>query len=244
MAKHSHSANIKHKKDRNDSAKSSFFLKFRRQLEQIIRSNGGLVTEKTIALANKNKFPKEKVYQIQKRILQEKADSKSRSPSDSFFFFEAPYGILLAWKNESEDEDEEKVLEDLISELRLKKLVGGLISAHFKLVHSLVVDKPLTSEERENLEALVFRLPPTLLEEVDYKEDNGFSYFFCSKEEPLKETSEFLKELFSEKDLKQSLVWVPLFQQKLLEVEEKKYFELLGKKLTEIGVSFTTNVEN
>ncbi|CAJ0764331.1 23828_t:CDS:2, partial [Entrophospora sp. SA101] len=60
---HSHSANIKHRKDRQDSARSQLFLKVRRKIENIIREEHE-VNEKSLSIARENKFPKEKVYQI------------------------------------------------------------------------------------------------------------------------------------------------------------------------------------
>jgi transcriptional/translational regulatory protein YebC/TACO1 len=63
MAGHSHSANIKYRKDRQDSARSQLFLKIRRKIENIIREEGE-VNEKSLSIARENRFPKEKVYQI------------------------------------------------------------------------------------------------------------------------------------------------------------------------------------
>ena len=63
MAGHSHSANIKYRKDRQDSARSQIFIKLRRKLENIVREEGK-ISEKSLSLARENKFPKEKVYQI------------------------------------------------------------------------------------------------------------------------------------------------------------------------------------
>lgn len=66
MAGHCHSANIKHKKDRKDNARSQLFLKLRKQLEQLIKTEG--ISEKVLALARKNKFPKEKVLKIAEEL--------------------------------------------------------------------------------------------------------------------------------------------------------------------------------
>ena len=63
MAGHSHSANIKHRKGRQDSARSQLFIKIRKKLENILREEGK-ISEKSLTLARENKFPKEKVYQI------------------------------------------------------------------------------------------------------------------------------------------------------------------------------------
>ncbi|CAI2192550.1 6388_t:CDS:2 [Funneliformis geosporum] len=49
MAGHSHSANIKHRKDRQDSARSQLFLKVRKKIENIIREEHE-VNEKSLIL--------------------------------------------------------------------------------------------------------------------------------------------------------------------------------------------------
>jgi len=63
MAGHSHSANIKYRKDRQDSARSKLFLKLRKKIENIIRKERE-VNEKVLSMAQENNFPKEKVHQI------------------------------------------------------------------------------------------------------------------------------------------------------------------------------------
>ncbi|CAI2201987.1 2153_t:CDS:2, partial [Funneliformis geosporum] len=63
IGSHSHSANIKHRKDRQDSVRSQLFLKIRKKIENVIREEHE-VNEKSLSIARENKFPKEKVYQI------------------------------------------------------------------------------------------------------------------------------------------------------------------------------------
>jgi len=63
MAGHSHSANIKHRKDRQDAARSQINLKLRKKIEAMIRQEGQ-IPEKALSLARESSFPKEKVYQI------------------------------------------------------------------------------------------------------------------------------------------------------------------------------------
>ncbi|CAI2162199.1 12439_t:CDS:2 [Funneliformis geosporum] len=70
MAGHSHSSNIKYRKDRQDNARSQLFLKLRKKIENIIREEHQ-VNEKSLSIARENKFPKEK----------------------------APYGILIYLEN-------------------------------------------------------------------------------------------------------------------------------------------------
>ena len=76
MAGHSHSANIKRRKNRQDNNRSQLFLKLGKQIEQIIRMNNGTITEKALTLAYKNGLSKKKVFQIQERVLK---DQKNKS---------------------------------------------------------------------------------------------------------------------------------------------------------------------
>src|SRR5438132_2742688 len=110
MAGHSHSANIKHRKDRQDSARSQLFLKVRRKIENIIREEHE-VNEKSLSIARENKFPKEKVYQIWEKVKGEGEKNHS-----SRVLYQAPYGILIYL------EDSKIITTDLISKLRFKSL--------------------------------------------------------------------------------------------------------------------------
>jgi transcriptional/translational regulatory protein YebC/TACO1 len=58
MAGHSHSANIKHRKDRQDNARSQLFLKVRKKIENILREERE-INEKTLSIVRETKFPKE-----------------------------------------------------------------------------------------------------------------------------------------------------------------------------------------
>jgi transcriptional/translational regulatory protein YebC/TACO1 len=71
MSGHSAYKNKKHRKGRQDEARSKTNLQIRRKLELLIKQEGG-VSERALSLARENNFPKEKVYQIEKKILGEK----------------------------------------------------------------------------------------------------------------------------------------------------------------------------
>ena len=49
MAGHSHSANIKYRKDRQDSARSQIFIKLRRKLENTLREEGKISEKSTFS---------------------------------------------------------------------------------------------------------------------------------------------------------------------------------------------------
>jgi transcriptional/translational regulatory protein YebC/TACO1 len=71
MSGHSAYKNKKHRKGRQDEMRSKLNLQVRRKLELLIRQEGK-VSEQALSIAQKNNFPKEKVYQIEKQILGEK----------------------------------------------------------------------------------------------------------------------------------------------------------------------------
>src|SRR5436305_11197268 len=109
MAGHSHSANIKYRKDRRDSARSQLFLKLRKKIENIIREERG-VNEKSLSIARENQFPKEKVYQIWEKIKENNEISASR------VFYQAPFGILVYLEGDI------TAVDSLVDKFKLKKL--------------------------------------------------------------------------------------------------------------------------
>src|SRR5688572_21671018 len=127
MAGHSHSANIKHRKDRQDDARAKLFLKLRKKIEIIIREERG-VNEKSLSIARENKFPKEKVYQIWGKIQEDKGDNSS-----SRAFYQASFGIVIYLKNSK------NITDDLEKKLKLKTLPFSSLPNYFQLVYSLKV---------------------------------------------------------------------------------------------------------
>jgi hypothetical protein len=163
MAGHSHSANIKYRKDRQDDARAKLFLKLRKKIENIIREERG-VNEKSLSIARENQFPKEKVYQIWEKIKENKENSPSR------VFYQALFGVLIYLEGDiSFDDSEDK--------FKLKKLSLSSLPSYFQLFYSLKVN--LRSDN--NLEEyLLAYLPNDIWEGVNYSEkekmlisDNG-----------------------------------------------------------------------
>lgn len=70
MAGHSHSANIKYRKDRQGAKKGVNFMKLAKKLEKMIKEGSGL--EKALSIAREANFPKEKVERIWEKHLTEK----------------------------------------------------------------------------------------------------------------------------------------------------------------------------
>jgi transcriptional/translational regulatory protein YebC/TACO1 len=137
MAGHSHSANIKHRKDRQDNARSQLFLKLRKKIENILREERE-INEKSLSIARENKFPKDKIYQIWEKIKNEgKEDSSSRA------FYQASYGIFIYL------EDNSSITNEVVKKLNLIQLPLSSLSNYFQLLHIL---KVTLKEKRSNLE--------------------------------------------------------------------------------------------
>ena len=145
MAGHSHSANIKYRKDRQDSVRGQLFLKVRKKIENIIQSEH-VISEKVLSIARENKFPKEKVYQIWEKFKENREKNSSTR-----VLYQAPFGILIYLDN-SKNIDAE-----LINKLRLKSLPLSSLSKYFQLSYSLKIS---LKEENNNLEEyLLTHLP-------------------------------------------------------------------------------------
>ena len=156
MAGHSHSANIKHRKDRQDSARSQLFLKVRKKIENIIREERE-VNEKALSIARENNFPKEKVDQIWEKIKNSGGGNHSTRA-----FYQAPFGILIYL------EDSKDVNTDLVSQLRLKSLPLSLLTNYFQILYSLKIN--LKKESNDLEEYLLTYLPDEIWEKLTYDE--------------------------------------------------------------------------
>ena len=108
MAGHSHSANIKYRKDRQDDARAKLFLKLRKKIENTLREEKE-VNEKSLSIARENQFPKEKVYQIWEKLKENKENFPSR------IFYQGLFGILIYI------EGDVNIASDLEDKFKLKK---------------------------------------------------------------------------------------------------------------------------
>src|ERR1700748_2681518 len=126
MSGHSHSANIKYRKDRQDDARAKLFLKLRKKLENILREEGQ-VNEKSLRVARENQFPKKKVYQIWEKMQANKELSSTR------FFYQGLFAILIYFEGEVNDINELEV------KFSLKKLPFSLLPSYFQIFYSLKV---------------------------------------------------------------------------------------------------------
>jgi len=207
MAGHSHSANIKYRKDRQDQARSQLFLKLRRKIESIIRQEGKITSE-VLSMARENSFPKEKVYQIFEKI-------KSEGEKNSFTrnLYQAPFGIFIYLEGNQDN------IDNAAQELKLKKIPLFSLLNYFQLCYSL----KLELEENYNLEEyLLTHFTIEILEKINYNEQNSE---IISTD---KQIAEKMKNIITKNQLKlkakeEKTFWKALVYQKLFEKEATNY---------------------
>jgi transcriptional/translational regulatory protein YebC/TACO1 len=152
VAGHSHSANIKHRKDRQDIARGQLFLKLRKKLEIIIRQEG-CINEKSLIIARENQFPKEKLNSILEKI---RLDVSSKSEK---FLYKANFGIILYI--DSFICDNVKKTE---KEFGLKRLPISLLNSNFN--NKILIN--LDTDKKNIEEILISFLPSEYLEKIEY----------------------------------------------------------------------------
>lgn len=225
MAGHSHSANVKYRKDRQDEAKSKLFLKLRKKIENIIREEGG-VNEKSLSIARENQFPKEKIYQIWEKIKENKETSFFRN------FYQGSFGILFYLEGENSEN-----IEELVEKFKLKKLPLSTFPNHFQLIYSLKISSKKVNENLEDY--LLISLPNNIWEKVNFDEKKR-EFSSCYKEEinAIKNIIKNNLELIIEEEKN---VWKPLIPYSLTQQGEIDYYIKLEKEL--IGKKFYSNIE-
>jgi len=152
MAGHSHSTNIKYRKDRQDNERSKIFLKFSKKIENIIKLEGH-VNEKILNDARKIQFPKEKIYQIYYRIKE-----KSNEKNEPMLFQSNSKKILIYLIDNKANE----ILSNVMN-----KIPSSLIFNYFKLVYSLIIELI----NKNSLEDFLLNLPINFLEKINYNEE-------------------------------------------------------------------------
>lgn len=225
MAGHSHSTNIKHRKDRQDSARSQLFLKLRKKIENIIREERE-INEKSLSIARENKFPKDKIYQIWEKIKNEgKEDNSSRA------FYQAPYGIFIYL------EDNKNITSEITKKLSLFQLPLSSLSNYFQLLYGLKIS---LKEKDSNLEEyLLNNLPDEIWKEVIYDEKKN--ELISSYKEEITEIKNFIEE--NELDLiieEERNFWKAIISCQLLDREQRDYYQELEKEM--VGNNFYTNI--
>jgi len=226
MAGHSHSANIKYRKDRQDSARSQLFLKVRKKIENIIREENE-ISEKVLSIARENKFPKEKVYQIWEKFKENKGKNYSTRA-----FYQAPFNILIYL------EDSKNFRAELISKLRLKPLPLSSLPSFFQPFYSLKIN--LKEENNDLEEYLLTYLPSEIWEKITYDEKER-ELVSLHKEEIAKIKKEIVKNNLKLVIEQEKAFWKPLVPCPMTTKEEVDYYRELEKEMA--SNKFYTNVE-
>jgi transcriptional/translational regulatory protein YebC/TACO1 len=225
MAGHSHSANVKYRKDRQDEVKSKLFLKLRKKIESVIKEEGE-VNEKSLSIARENQFPKEKVYQIWEKIKENKETFFSRN------LYQGPFGILLYLEGDSNEE-----IEELAKSFKLKKLPLSSLYNYFQLIYSLKISPKRASENLEKY--LLISLPNNIWEKVNFDEKNReLSSWYKEDINTMKNIIKSNSVLIIEEEKN---FWKPLTPYSLTQQEEINYYAKLEQEL--IGKKFYTNIE-
>lgn len=224
MAGHSHSANIKYRKDRQDDARAKLFLKLRKKIENIIREERE-VNEKALSIARENQFPKEKVYQIWEKIKENKENSPSR------VFYQTLFGILIYLEGDIIDVD------SLADKFKLKKLPLSSLPSYFQLFYGLKVNL----QGDNNLEEyLLTYLPNDIWEETNYSEKE--KKLISSNGELIKRIKSIIDKDKNELSVEEEKTfWKPLTPYRLVEKKEIEYYSELEKELTD--KKYYTNIE-
>lgn len=228
MAGHSHSANIKYRKDRQDQARSQLFLKLRKKIENIIRQEGKITSE-VLSVARENSFPKEKIYQIFEKIKSDKEQNFSTRT-----LYQAPFGIFIYLERNLDN------INNIIQELKLKKLPLSLLPNYFHLSYSL----KLAPEQKEkyNLEEyLLTHFPVEILEKMNYNELDA--EIISNDKQIIERTKEIIKQNELKLEIKEEKnFWEALVYQELLEEEAINYCTELERRIT--GHKIYSNIKN
>ena len=226
MAGHSHSANIKYRKDRQDSARSQLFLKLRKKIENIIREEGE-VNEKSLSVARENRFPKEKIYQIWEKVKNEREiNSSSRA------FYQAPFGIFVYCESNTTLSD------SLTNKLKLKKMPLALLPNYFQLLYSLKLN--LEENKIDLTEYLLIHLSNDIWEEINYNDKTN--EINSSDKEAINRVKTAIRENKLELAIvEEKIFWKALTPCQLTKKEERSYYQELEGHLN--GSKFYTNVE-
>ena len=228
MAGHSHSANIKYRKDRQDQARGQMFLKLRRKIENII-FHERKITPEVLSMARESNFPKEKVLQIFEKIKSSKEKNFS-----SRNFYQAPFGIFIYLESDNNN------IESVCQELKLKKMPLSSLPNYFQLFYSLELE-----EENHNLEeCLLTYFPAEILEKMNYDEKSA--EFISTDKQMIEKTKVIVKEIIKQDEFKlkikeEKTLRKTLISCQLAEKEAINYWKELEKKL--IGSKFYTNIE-
>lgn len=234
MAGHSHSANIKHRKDRQDNARSRLFLKLRNQIEKMIKE-AGCINEKILLLANKNKFPKEKVIHIYEEI--KKKTKAELFDNDQFFFFITSFDLLVCVNNKN-NLNFEKTKKELGEKFDIKAFLTKAVSRYFSLKQILEFE---VEEKKKDL--LEVALLETFSDRINYKIKENLFRVLLSDKSIISECESLIKKDLPDTKIYRDIFWEP-FSFIDLSFKDKLEYIRLKKFLEEKELVFNTNYIN
>lgn len=231
MAGHSHSANVKWRKDRQVQARSQKHQRVRREIEKLIEQEGKL-SEKALVLAREKNFPKEKVYQIWEKSKQKPAKKKESFLSQ---LYQAPFGIVIYCQGSEENFAREFPL--LSQELEWKEINKTNLFTYFRQVNLWEIASPETEIEQKIL-SLFSSLTLNQIEKFELK-DQQLEIVFATKESGKLIEKELTGTNFLVKSKKE--IWQPLILQELSSPKAQEYAKKLRQELKKSKLAFTTN---
>ena len=224
MAGHSHSANVKWRKDRQAQLRSQEHQRVRREIELLLRQEGK-ISEKALILAREHSFPKEKVHQIWEKL------KKAKSQIDDYFgkLYQAPFGIILYCEGKNEEKKIENI-NSLTKELKWKEIDKNNLPYYFRKTNLWELEK---RDKNINLEEyLLTTLPFEIINKIEQIEISNEQAKIIFIE---KEVGEAIENCLFEKDCcfikSKKKNWQPLIFQELTTQEEKEYAHKLKQKL-------------
>lgn len=237
MAGHSHSRNVKWRKDRQAQLRSQEHQKLRKKIEVLIQQEKG-VSEKALNIAREHSFPKEKVYQIW-----EKWKQKQTNGNDYFGkLYQAPFSIILYCEGKEEKEIQEAIA-FLSKEMQWNEISQGNPLHFFRKVNLLEIEVKDNSINLE--EYLLVNLISEVVNKIEQIEarDRQAKIIFSEKEVGEEIENLLLKSsCYSIKNKK--IIWQPLIFQELVSPEAKEYAKNLEQKLiqNQLNINFFTNI--
>ncbi|RHZ36468.1 YebC/PmpR family DNA-binding transcriptional regulator [endosymbiont GvMRE of Glomus versiforme] len=224
MAGHSHSANVKWRKDRQAQVRGQEHQRIRREIELLLRQEGK-ISEKALILAREHSFPKEKVYKIWEKWKQKK------DKADDYFgkLYQAPFEIVLYCEGKDEEKKTETI-NSLSKELKWKEINKNSLLYYFRKVSFWELESRNKTVKLE--EYLLTTLPSEIINKIEQIETSNEQVKIIFMEKEIGEAIEnclFGKDFCFIKSKKK--IWQPLVFQELASQEAQEYAQKLKQRL-------------
>lgn len=237
MAGHSHSANVKWRKDRQAQIRSQEHQKVRKKIEMLIRQEGK-ISEKALSIAREHSFSKDKVDHIWEKLKQKRARGEVRFNK----LYQAPFDIILYCEGKEEKEIQEAV-DFLSKEMQWSEISPSNPSYYFRKVNLLKIEIKNSSISLEDY--LLTNLSSETINKIEQMEvKNNQAEIIFSEKEVGEEIENLLLGNSNYFIKNKKTVWQPLFFQELMTPEAKLYAELLKRKINQnqLNIDFFVNI--